>query len=158
MKNDRDVVADEIEHAFVRVELHREAADVADGVRRAPRADDRREAGEDRRDPSRLQEVGAVMSAAVPYASNTPCAAVPRAWTTRSGIRSWSKCMTLAQVEVLHQRGPAATGLQRVVGLRQTLTLRRRQEVAVLRGHLAHPGRQYWLSRRVCSEPSARLL
>ena len=48
-EEDRDVVADEIEDALVGVELRREAADVADGVGRAARADDGREAGEHRR-------------------------------------------------------------------------------------------------------------
>jgi hypothetical protein len=28
---------------------------------------------------------------AVPYDAKMPCAAAPRAWTTRSGMRSWSK-------------------------------------------------------------------
>ena len=45
----RDVVADEIPVAFVRVELHREAAHVPRGVGRAALAEDGREADEHRR-------------------------------------------------------------------------------------------------------------
>ena len=45
----RDVVADEVPVAFVRVELDREAAHVARGVGRAALADDGREAHEHRR-------------------------------------------------------------------------------------------------------------
>ena len=48
-EEDRDVVADEIPVAFVRVELHREAADVSRGVGRAALAEHGREADEDRR-------------------------------------------------------------------------------------------------------------
>ena len=45
----RDVVADQVEDAFVGVELRREAAHIANGVGGATRAQDRREADEDRR-------------------------------------------------------------------------------------------------------------
>ena len=48
-EEDRDVVADQIPVAFVRVELHREAADVARGVGRAALAEHGREAHEHRR-------------------------------------------------------------------------------------------------------------
>ena len=48
-EEDRDVVADQVPVAFVGVELHREAADVARGVGRAALAEHRREADEDRR-------------------------------------------------------------------------------------------------------------
>ena len=47
-EEDRDVVADEIPVAFIRVELHGEPADVASGIGRATLAQDRREADEDR--------------------------------------------------------------------------------------------------------------
>ena len=47
-EEDRDVVADEIPVAFVRVELHGEATDIPRGVGRATLAEDRREAHEDR--------------------------------------------------------------------------------------------------------------
>ena len=58
-EEDRDVVADEIEDAFLGVELDGEAADVAGGVRRAARAGHRREAHEDGRLDGRvLQEAG----------------------------------------------------------------------------------------------------
>ena len=45
----RDVVADQIPVAFVGVELHREAAHVAGGIRRTALAGDGRKAHEDRR-------------------------------------------------------------------------------------------------------------
>ena len=48
-EEDRDVVADEVPVAFVRVELHREATHVPGGVGRAAFAEDGREANEDRR-------------------------------------------------------------------------------------------------------------
>ena len=54
----RDVVADEIEVAFFRVELDREAADVARQVDRAGAAGDRREADEDRRLLLRILQEG----------------------------------------------------------------------------------------------------
>ena len=47
-EEDRDVVADEIPVAFVRVELHREATHVSRGIGRAALAEDGREAHEDR--------------------------------------------------------------------------------------------------------------
>ena len=49
----------------------------------------------------------------------------------------------LAEVEVVHQRGSAPADLQRVVGVREPLTLRGGQEVAVLRGHLARTWRKH---------------
>ena len=54
----RDVVADEIEVALVRIELRREAAHVARGVGRAARTGDGREARERRRDRALAQERG----------------------------------------------------------------------------------------------------
>ena len=48
-EEDGDVVADEIPVAFIRVELHREAAHVARGIGRAAFAEHGREADEDRR-------------------------------------------------------------------------------------------------------------
>ena len=54
-EEDRDVVADEIPVAFVRVELHGEAAHVAGGVGRAAFAEHGREAHEDRRLLCRLR-------------------------------------------------------------------------------------------------------
>ena len=34
---------------------------------------------------------------AAPLERKTPCAPAPRAWTTRSGMRSWSKCMIFSR-------------------------------------------------------------
>jgi hypothetical protein len=48
-EEDRDIVADEVPVAFVRVEFHGETPHVARRVRRATLADYRREAGEHRR-------------------------------------------------------------------------------------------------------------
>jgi hypothetical protein len=50
----------------------------------------------------------------------------------------------LAEMEVVHQRRPALPHLQRIVGVRQTLTLRRRQELTVLRRHAARARCQNW--------------
>ena len=89
----RDVVADEIPVALLRVELHGEAADVAGEVERALVAGHRREAHEHRGAlAGPLEQVGArAASASDSYGSKKPCAPKPRACTTRSGMRSWSK-------------------------------------------------------------------
>jgi hypothetical protein len=52
----RDVVADEIPVALIGVELHRESANIASRVGRAPLAEDRREAHKDRRLLAYLRE------------------------------------------------------------------------------------------------------
>ena len=39
----------------------------------------------------------------------------------------------LAEMKIVHQRGPAAADLQRVIGLGEALTLCRGEEIAVLR-------------------------
>ena len=91
-EEDRHVVADKVEVALSGVELDREAADVADRVGRAARPDARWRTA--RRPVSLVlaaRKPAAVTLAALPYARNTPWAAAPRACTTRSGIRSWSK-------------------------------------------------------------------
>ena len=92
-EEDRDVVADEVEVALVGVELGREAAHVARRVGRAARADDRREAHEHRR--LRLRVAAGSRPGSAPPATRRPgrsrARPTPRAWTTRSGMRSWSK-------------------------------------------------------------------
>ncbi len=46
---------------------------------------------------SAARKAAFVTPAAVPYDWKTPCAPAPRAWTTRSGMRSWSKCMIFSR-------------------------------------------------------------
>jgi len=78
-EEDRNVVAHEIPVAAIRIELDRKAAHVARGVDRA------RAAGNGR-------ESDAFVSPGIALVhSKTPCAPDPRAWTIRSGMRSWSK-------------------------------------------------------------------
>ena len=43
-----------------------------------------------------LDDLPAALAAA-PLATNVPCAPAPRAWTARSGMRSWSKCMIFSR-------------------------------------------------------------
>ena len=92
-EEDRDVVADEIEVALLGVELDREAAHVARRVDRAGAAGDGREPHEhlglllrvlQERRPRSASDIDL-------YGWKKPCAPEPRAWTMRSGMRSWSK-------------------------------------------------------------------
>ena len=97
-EEDRDVVADQVEGALVGVELRGEPAGVAHGVRRAARPEDGREPHEHRRLDLLGQEPGRGHRAARCRSRRTsPWAPAPRAWTTRSGIRSWSKCVIFSR-------------------------------------------------------------
>ena len=110
-------------------------------------------------DPARLQEVGAGDVGRVPYDSNTP-------WTpgTASVDHALGDALVievhdlLAEVEVLEQGRSAVAGLQRVVGVGESLALSGGEEVAVLCGHLARPWRQDGLTRRVVHESAPRSL
>jgi hypothetical protein len=61
----------------------------------------------------------------------------------------------LAQMEVIHQSGPATTGLQRIISLSKALTLGRSEKIAVLRRHLADSRRENRLPGGVRSEAPA---
>ena len=134
-EEDRDVVADEIEVALVGVELRREAADVAGGVRRAPRAGHRREPDEHRR--ARRPCAGSRPRRgprARRWPRTTPWAPAPRAWTTRSGMRSWSKCMIFSRRWKSSSRvGPRSPAVSELSASSTRSALRGRQAVAGLR-------------------------
>ena len=140
----RDVVADQIEHALVGVELHREATDVAHGVGRAPRAHHGREPREHRRRHARLQEAGARdlarRAVRLEHAVGSRTACVHHALGDALVVEVHD---LLAEMEVVHQRRAPHTGLQRVVRVRQAHTEAGREEVAVLRGDLARPRREH---------------
>ena len=134
-EEDRDVVADQVERSLGGVELRREPADVAGGVRRAARAratvENRTNTGVSRRPRPGTRPWSARRPFRTP--SKTPCAAAPRACTTRSGIRSWSKWVIFSRRwKSSSSSRPPCAGLQRVVGVGQPGALRRRQERAGL--------------------------
>jgi hypothetical protein len=108
-EEDGHVVADEVEVTLFGVELDGEAANVADGVGRTARTDDRRESHEHRRlDRRVLQEPGTGVLAHRLVDLEVAVGPAPRAWTTRSGMRSWSKWVSLlAEVEIFHDGGTA---------------------------------------------------
>ena len=121
----RDVVADEIPVAFVRIELDGEAAHIARRVGGAAFAGDRREAHEYRRAFAGLRKDGR------PRQLGERFVALEESVRTRAaGMHDalWNALMIevrdlLAEDEILQERGPAQPGLQRIliVGDRHTL-------------------------------------
>ena len=134
----RDVVADQIEVALLRVELRREAAHVADGVRRAPGPDDGREPDEHRgrralaKESGRAEVVGTLgrLEGAVSAGSSRVHDAFGEPLVVEVGD-------LLAQVVVLEQGRAALTDGEAVVGVVHAQALRRRQRV-----HLLCPSRR----------------
>ena len=113
----RDVVADEIPVALLRVELHREAADVAREVGRALVAGDGREAHERRRLlTGPLEEVGAgeisERLVVLEEAMRTEAAGVHDPLRDALVVEVED---LLAEVEVLEQRRSAFAGTERVL-------------------------------------------
>ena len=83
----------------------------------------------------------------------------PRAWTTRSGMRSWSKCMIFSRRwKSSSSVGPRRPAFSESSVCGDAHALRGGQEVAVLRGHLARPRHQLGRLRRVRDEASTRSL
>ena len=100
----RQVVADEVPVAVLGLELHREAAGVAgrprrSRARRSPWRSGRRPGcacpSPGRASPGCTSPAGS--SPIAPYASKWPWATKPRAWTTRSGMRSRSKWLIFSR-------------------------------------------------------------
>ena len=89
----RDVVADEVPVALLRVELHREAPHVARQIERALVAGHGREADERRASARRVAGTGRRASGrrATRSSRSTRARRSRGACTTRSGMRSWSK-------------------------------------------------------------------
>ena len=84
--------------------------------------------------------------------TKTPCAPAPRACTTRSGMRSWSKWVIFSRRWwSCSSVGPREPGAQRVVGVAQARAGRGREVDALLthRGGLRVRGRRRW--GRPCS-------
>ena len=114
----RHVVAHQVVVAFARVELDGEAAHVAHGVGRAARAQHGGEAHEHRRaaarPPAGSRPWCTRPAAGTARSSRAPPA--PRACTTRSGMRSWSKWVIFSRrMKSSSSVGPRAPALQRVV-------------------------------------------
>ncbi len=110
----RDVVADEVEHSFVGVELHGEPARVANGVSRPARAENGREAAEDIgllalrcEERSACHRLGG--SVGLEHAVGRRAARVHDALRDALVVEVGD---LLAEVEVLQQRRPAVTGLE----------------------------------------------
>ncbi len=129
----RDVVADQIEVALGRVELHREAADVAGGVGRAPRAGHGREPDEHRgrrpgvgQDPRRGDVGQRVVQLEAAVGAGAAGVHDPLGDALVVEVRD-----LLAQVKSSSRVGPP-TGPQRVVGVFDAQPLRRRQRIALL--------------------------
>jgi hypothetical protein len=133
-EEDRDVVAYQVPGAFLRVELRRESAGVPDGVGRAARPEDRREADEDRRLQALLGEHGG--------ARHRHGGAVGREDAVRAGAAGVHHALRdplvvevhdlLAQVEVLEQDRTARPPRERVVAVGDAHPVRRGQLVAGL--------------------------
>ena len=139
----RDVVADQVEDALLGVELRREAPGVAHRVGRAARPGDRREPHEHRCLDVLLEEGGrGELRRACRTPTKVPCAPVPRAWTTRSGMRSWSKWVIFSRRWWSWSRvGPRWPASQRVVGVAQPGAQGRGEERLLLAGrHGVCPG------------------
>ncbi len=98
-EEDRHVVADQIPVALPGVEPHGESPDIPSSIRRTPGTGHGRESHEGRACRRRCRRGSGRRSIdSMDWVSwNVPCAAAPRAWTTRSGIRSWSKCMIFSR-------------------------------------------------------------
>ena len=116
-EEDRHVVADEVEVALVRVELHGEAAHVAREVGRAARAGDGREAHEDRRlraGSSRNERLGQLRQRLVDLeeAVGAGAAGMDDALGDALVVEVGD---LLAKMEVLEQRRPAVAGLEGVL-------------------------------------------
>ena len=116
-EEDRDVVADEVPVPLVRVELHREAADVARGVGRSAFAEDGRKADEYRRLLAGFREQrGARVLferlVALEVAVRRRPSGVHDALGNPLVIEVGD---LLAEDEVLEQRRPAQAGLERVL-------------------------------------------
>ncbi len=91
-EEDRNVVTDEIPVALLGVELDSEAADIAGKVGGALVAGNGREANEGFRSFSRtLEEIGLGILGERFIGFKIAMRAIAAAWTTRSGMRSWSK-------------------------------------------------------------------
>ena len=150
----RDVVADQVEHAFVGIELDREPAHVAHGVGRTARTDHSREPCEHRRHPAGLQEVGARdlgrRAVRLEHSVGGRAAGVDHPLGDPLVVEVHD---LLAQMEVLHQRRPARPRRERVVGLLDAHTLLGGQELAVLGGHFAATRHEYGPVGRLGSSP-----
>ncbi len=119
-EEDRHVIADQVEVALVGVELHREAADIADGVGRAARSGDGREPHEHIGRPTARQEAGLRHRRRRPvgleHAVSGGAAGMDHSFRNPFVVEVGD---LLAQVEVLEQRRPSIAGLERVIGVGQ---------------------------------------
>ena len=129
-EEDRDVVADEIPVAFLRVEFDGEAAHVARQVERAFRSGDGREAHEDRRFlAGALEDVGARIGGKRLVGLEKAVRAV--AARVHDALRNALMVEVenlLAKVKVLDQRWTALADLQRVLIVGNRAALGRRQD------------------------------
>ena len=128
-EEDRDVVADEIPVAFVRVELHGEAAHVSRRVGRAALAEHRREAHEDRR---LLADLGEQRGAGVLLQGLRALEVAMRRRPARVNDPLGDPFVVevgdlLAEDEVFEQRRPAQAGLEGVLIVRDRHALIGRQ-------------------------------
>jgi len=131
----RDVVADEVVVALGRVELDREAADVAHRVRRAARADDRRKAREHRRLHGRVRKELRLRQVRhrLIHLKIAVRAEPARVHDALGDALVVEMRQLFPKVEVLHQRRPARARLQRVVGVRDGHALIGGQDRRVVR-------------------------
>ena len=128
----RDVVADEVPVALLRVELHCEAADVTGEVRGPLAARDCREPNERGRAlTSALEQICARDGGQGLVVLEVPVGAVAAGVHDAFGDALVVEVEDLlAEVEVLEQRGPTVSRSQRVLVVRDRHTLSGRQSVA----------------------------
>jgi len=132
-EEDRDVVADQIEIAFVRVELGGETADVPSSVGRATGPGHRRESHEDWRLGALAQEAGRTQVVEPRRCGEDAVGAGPTGVDHPLGDALVVEVGDLlAEVEVLHQRRAPLALLQRVVGVIDPQALGRGQPIAGL--------------------------
>jgi hypothetical protein len=132
-EEDRDVVADQVEVAFLRVELRREPARVADGVGRPPGPEDGGEPHEHGGLDALAEERGlADVRGAAVADEHAVRAVAARVHDPLGDALVVEVHDLLAQVVVLQQRRAAVPRLQRVVGVVEPRTRGRGEELALL--------------------------
>ena len=138
-EEDRDVVADQVPGALLRVELRREAAGVAHRVGRAARAQHRGEADEDRRLQALLGQDGGPrdLRGRTVGGEDAVRPGTPRVHDALRDPLVVEVHDLLAQVEVLEQDRAARTRLERVVAVGDAHPVRRGQRVARLTPRIA---------------------